>query len=78
MGPETRLPTAQIETQNVNVGACRFYAAMGCQLGAVSRFAYRGATARLIPMKFSSSGFWSWTAEQSRAGQYRRAAIYAG
>ena len=33
----------KIETQNVNVGACRFYAAMGCQLGAVNRFAYRGS-----------------------------------
>jgi len=30
----------QIETQNVNVPACRFYAARGCTLGAVNRFAY--------------------------------------
>jgi GNAT superfamily N-acetyltransferase len=31
----------KIETQNVNVGACRFYARMGCSLGGVDRFAYR-------------------------------------
>jgi ribosomal protein S18 acetylase RimI-like enzyme len=29
-----------VETQNVNVAACRFYAACGCELGAVHRFAY--------------------------------------
>jgi len=30
----------KIETQNVNVAACRFYRKMGCTLGAVDRFAY--------------------------------------
>jgi GNAT superfamily N-acetyltransferase len=30
----------KVETQNVNVGACRFYARLGCELGAVNRFAY--------------------------------------
>jgi GNAT superfamily N-acetyltransferase len=30
----------KIETQNVNVPACRFYARMGCELGAIHRFAY--------------------------------------
>jgi ribosomal protein S18 acetylase RimI-like enzyme len=30
----------KVETQNVNVGACRFYARQGCTLGAVNRFAY--------------------------------------
>jgi GNAT superfamily N-acetyltransferase len=29
-----------VETQNVNVPACRFYARQGCVLGAVDRFAY--------------------------------------
>jgi GNAT superfamily N-acetyltransferase len=29
-----------IETQNVNVAACRFYQKMGCTLGAIDRFAY--------------------------------------
>ena len=29
-----------VETQNVNVPACRFYARQGCVLGAVHRFAY--------------------------------------
>jgi GNAT superfamily N-acetyltransferase len=30
----------KVETQNVNVPACRFYARQGCILGAVHRFAY--------------------------------------
>ena len=30
----------KIETQNVNVPACRFYARQGCVLGAIHRFAY--------------------------------------
>lgn len=30
----------KVETQNVNVPACRFYAAQGCELGAIHRFAY--------------------------------------
>lgn len=29
-----------VETQNVNVPACRFYAAMGCTLGAIHRYGY--------------------------------------
>ena len=32
----------KIETQNVNVSACRFYAAQGAWLGDIRRFAYRG------------------------------------
>ena len=30
----------KIETQNINVGACRFYAQMGCHLGMVHRYGY--------------------------------------
>ena len=30
----------KVETQNINVPACRFYAAQGCTLGAIHRFAY--------------------------------------
>jgi len=30
----------KIETQNINVPACRFYQKMGCTLGAIDRFAY--------------------------------------
>ena len=30
----------KIETQNINVPACRFYAGRGCALGAIHRFAY--------------------------------------
>jgi len=33
-----------LETQNVNVAACRFYARQGCQLGAIHRFGYIGIT----------------------------------
>lgn len=32
--------TIKIETHNINVPACKFYAHMGCSLGAVNRFAY--------------------------------------
>ena len=30
----------KIETQNINVPACRFYARMGCELGDIRRFGY--------------------------------------
>ncbi len=30
----------KVETQNINVDACRFYARQGCVLGAIHRFAY--------------------------------------
>jgi ribosomal protein S18 acetylase RimI-like enzyme len=30
----------KVETQNVNVPACRFYARQGCVLGGIHRFAY--------------------------------------
>jgi GNAT superfamily N-acetyltransferase len=30
----------KIETQNINVPACKFYANRGCELGAIHRFAY--------------------------------------
>ena len=32
----------KIETQNVNVPACRFYAARGCRLAAIDRLGYAG------------------------------------
>ena len=32
----------KIETQNVNVPACRFYARQGCKLGAIHRYGYVG------------------------------------
>ncbi len=34
--------TLKVETQNINFPACRFYARMGCSLGAINRFAYPG------------------------------------
>ena len=30
----------KVETQNINVRACRFYAKQGCELGSIHRFAY--------------------------------------
>jgi GNAT superfamily N-acetyltransferase len=30
----------KVETQNINVPACRFYARQGCRLGVINRFAY--------------------------------------
>ncbi len=32
----------KIETQNINVAACRFYASQGCELGMIHRFGYAG------------------------------------
>jgi GNAT superfamily N-acetyltransferase len=32
--------TLTVETQNINISACRFYARIGCRLGAINRFAY--------------------------------------
>lgn len=32
----------KIETQNVNVPACRFYTKQGCHLGEINRYAYAG------------------------------------
>jgi len=32
----------KIETQNVNVAACRFYAKQGCHLGCIDRYGYAG------------------------------------
>jgi GNAT superfamily N-acetyltransferase len=32
----------KVETQNVNVPACRFYVRQGCELGAIHRFGYAG------------------------------------
>jgi len=30
----------KVETQNINVPACRFYARQGCELGGINRYAY--------------------------------------
>ena len=35
----------KVETQNVNVPACRFYQRMGCQLGEIRRFGYAAVPA---------------------------------
>ena len=32
----------KVETQNVNVPACRFYTKQGCELGAIHRYGYSG------------------------------------
>ena len=38
----------KVETQNINVSACRFYARMGCTLGAVQTHAYHGTLAHEV------------------------------
>ena len=37
---DRRCRTLKVETQNINVPACRFYRRMGCTLGDIHRFAY--------------------------------------
>lgn len=37
---ERRCSQMKIETQNVNVAACKFYVRMGCELGDIRRFGY--------------------------------------
>jgi GNAT superfamily N-acetyltransferase len=37
---EHDLKQLKIETQNINVPACRFYARQGCRLGEIDRYAY--------------------------------------
>jgi RimJ/RimL family protein N-acetyltransferase len=37
---DRRYNSLSIETQNVNVPACRFYAKSGCELAEIRRFAY--------------------------------------
>jgi GNAT superfamily N-acetyltransferase len=32
--------TLKVETQNINLPACRFYRRMGCELGVIDRYAY--------------------------------------
>ena len=32
----------KVETQNVNIAACRFYASQGCRLGEINRYGYAG------------------------------------
>lgn len=32
----------KVETQNINLPACRFYVAQGCRLGAIHRYGYAG------------------------------------
>lgn len=37
---QSRCRQLKIETQNVNVAACRFYAGQGCHLGRIDRYGY--------------------------------------
>lgn len=39
---ETRLPSLMLETQNINVAACRFYQRCGFTLGGYDRYLYQG------------------------------------
>jgi GNAT superfamily N-acetyltransferase len=51
----------KIETQNINVPACRFYAKHGCLLGEINKYAYAQISMRMLitqpwRMKLCSSG----------------------
>jgi GNAT superfamily N-acetyltransferase len=48
----------KIETQNVNVPACRFYQKMGCTLGAIDRFAYPGLPAEVQLLWWKALSGW--------------------
>ncbi len=37
-----QLPGIMLETQNINVAACRFYESCGFKLGGMDRFLYKG------------------------------------
>jgi GNAT superfamily N-acetyltransferase len=37
---ERKCRRLMVETQNINVPACRFYARQGCELGAINRYGY--------------------------------------
>lgn len=41
---QQRFRQMKIETQNINVPACRFYASMGCELGMIHRYGYAADT----------------------------------
>lgn len=47
-----------VETQNINVPACRFYASQGCELGAINRYAYGDALDEV-------QLFWFWSVERA-------------
>ena len=55
----------KVETQNINVPACRFYASHGFELGGINRFAYRS---------FPEETQLFWYKEITRAGHLRRVA----
>ena len=38
---DRRCEFMKVETQNINVPACRFYAKKGCELGTINRYAYK-------------------------------------
>ncbi|MHB1527651.1 MAG: GNAT family N-acetyltransferase [Candidatus Dormibacteria bacterium] len=48
--------TLKVETQNINFAACRFYARMGCSLGAINRFAYPGLPDEIQLLWFKELG----------------------
>ncbi len=44
----------KIETQNINVPACRFYRRMGCTLGSIDRYGYAELPGEVRPMWFKN------------------------
>jgi GNAT superfamily N-acetyltransferase len=47
----------KVETQTVNVPACRFYARQGCALGAINRFAYPELPGEVQVIWYKDLGF---------------------
>ena len=46
----------EVETQNINVPACRFYARHGCELGAINRLAYKNLPDEVELLWFKNVG----------------------
>lgn len=44
----------KVETQNINLPACRFYQRQGCVLGAVNRFAYPALPGEVQPLWYKA------------------------
>ena len=57
----------KVETQNVNLGACRFYARQGCVLGAIHRFAYPALPDETQLLWYKSLGLRAPAAERGAA-----------
>lgn len=60
---ERNLTGLMLETQNNNVGACRFYESCGFKLGGLDRYLYQG----IDPQTEEIALFWYWRPEEGSA-----------